>query len=179
MKGHVAAMETKDKAAAATPIEIAAEPADSADAVRCINAYFHELQQRFEHGFDPGSGGYAVKKTDGKGCFLIARRNGEAVGCGELRALDAETGEIKRMWVAPQARGMKLQRLDLKCAQLFIEARTPDEVDAVARLQYGLHAPRASTAHEAEMPAMGARHHLKNGAGFAMFPRAEDRKSVV
>ena len=115
-------METKDKIAAATPIEIAAEPADSADAVRCINAYFHELQQRFEHGFDPGSGGYAVTKTDGKGCFLIARRNGEAVGCGELRALDAETGEIKRMWVAPQARGAGLARRLLEA----LEAQAAD-----------------------------------------------------
>ena len=96
----------------AEPIEIAAEPADSADALRCVEAYYRELGQRFEHGFDPGSGGYASAAAKGaaKGCFLVARRGSQAVGCGELKALDAETGEIKRMWVAPEARGAGLAR---------------------------------------------------------------------
>ena len=99
----------------AEPIEIAEEPAGSADALRCVEAYFRELAARFEQGFDPGRGGYAAApksggKGGGKGCFLVARRGGEAVGCGELTALDTETGEIKRMWVAPQARGEGLAR---------------------------------------------------------------------
>jgi len=96
----------------AETIRIEIEPADSTDAVRCVDAYFRELESRFEHGFDPGSRGYASKaSTNGaQGCFLVARRDGQAVGCGELKALDAETGEIKRMWVAPEARGIGLAR---------------------------------------------------------------------
>lgn len=105
-------METKQTERAAAPVEIASEPADSEDAVRCVEAYFRELDARFERGFDPGAGGYArdAPKDEGKGCFLIARIDGRAVGCGALRALDAETGEIKRMWIAPEARGMGLAR---------------------------------------------------------------------
>src|SRR5690606_21332652 len=85
---------------------------DSADARHCVEAYYRELDRRFEQGFDPGSGGYAggAAKNAGKGCFLVARLDGRPVGCGAVRALDAGTGEIKRMWVAPEARGTGLAR---------------------------------------------------------------------
>ena len=149
-------METKDKTAAAAPIEIAAEPADSTDAVRCVTAYFHELQQRFEHGFDPGSGGYAMSQTGGKGCFLIARRNGEAIDCGELKALDAETGEIKRMWVAPQARGAGL-------AQRLLEA-----LEAQAR-DFGMRRVRLDTNR-----SLGEAQALYRKAGYRQIERYND-----
>ena len=42
-------------------VTIAAEPEDSSDAQRCVAAYFEELDNRFENGFDPGNGGYAGK----------------------------------------------------------------------------------------------------------------------
>ncbi|HEX6887545.1 MAG TPA: GNAT family N-acetyltransferase [Candidatus Nanopelagicales bacterium] len=43
------------------------------------------------------------------GAFLVARdAEGGVVGCAALRALDATTGEVKRMWVAPAARGTGL-----------------------------------------------------------------------
>jgi GNAT superfamily N-acetyltransferase len=37
--------------------------------------------------------------------FFVAYRGDEPVGCGGLRAIDAEHGEIKRMYVAPDHRG--------------------------------------------------------------------------
>jgi putative acetyltransferase len=37
--------------------------------------------------------------------FFVAEVDGAPVGCGGLRQLDAEHGEIKRMYVAPPARG--------------------------------------------------------------------------
>jgi putative acetyltransferase len=40
--------------------------------------------------------------------FFVARYDDVAVGCGAYRVLDAEHGEIKRMFVAPIARGMRL-----------------------------------------------------------------------
>lgn len=105
-------MKTKQTQTASAPIEIASEPADSEDARRCVDAYFHELDRRLELGFDPAGGGYSDSppQDEGKGCFLIARLEGRAVGCGALRALDARTGEIKRMWIAPEARGRGLAR---------------------------------------------------------------------
>ena len=37
--------------------------------------------------------------------WLVAYEDGEPVACGGLRAIDAETGEIKRMFVTARARG--------------------------------------------------------------------------
>lgn len=36
--------------------------------------------------------------------FLVAKRDGELVGCGALRPLDAQRAELKRMYVCPHAR---------------------------------------------------------------------------
>ncbi|MBT8410522.1 MAG: GNAT family N-acetyltransferase [Octadecabacter sp.] len=40
------------------------------------------------------------------GCLVIARRGtGEIVGCGMMKRLDQETGELKRVFVTQEARG--------------------------------------------------------------------------
>src|SRR2546425_13024897 len=39
--------------------------------------------------------------------FFVARREGEAVGCGALRIDSTGYGEVKRMFVHPEARGQK------------------------------------------------------------------------
>lgn len=36
---------------------------------------------------------------------VLALVDGEAVGCGALRSRDSQTGEVKRMFVSPSARG--------------------------------------------------------------------------
>jgi putative acetyltransferase len=41
----------------------------------------------------------------GRGAFLVARLAGRPIGCGAVRRLDDHTVEIKRMFVAPEARG--------------------------------------------------------------------------
>jgi GNAT superfamily N-acetyltransferase len=48
--------------------------------------------------------------ADGRGIFLVVYREGTPVGCGALRVLDAETAEVKRMYVSPTARGKGLAR---------------------------------------------------------------------
>ena len=95
---------------------VAVAPADpgGADARACIAAYLEELRQRFESGFDPGRGPSAApgELVPPKGLFLLARLDGEAVGCAALKATGQGAGEIKRMWVAPAARGLGIaQRL--------------------------------------------------------------------
>jgi GNAT superfamily N-acetyltransferase len=48
--------------------------------------------------------------VEGRGAFLIAYANDRPIGCGALRKLDDATAEIKRMYVAPDARGTGLGR---------------------------------------------------------------------
>jgi len=45
--------------------------------------------------------------------FLVLEDDGRAVACGALRALDAEHGEVKRMYVEPGHRGRGASRLVL------------------------------------------------------------------
>lgn len=40
------------------------------------------------------------------GLFLVARLDGDPVGCGALKVTGSDIGEIKRMWIAPSARGL-------------------------------------------------------------------------
>ena len=55
--------------------------------------------------------------------FFVARVGGMALGCGALRLLDARSGELKRMFVAPEARGLGigsaiLQAIEQRARQL-------------------------------------------------------------
>jgi putative acetyltransferase len=62
---------------------------------------------------EPGANHFGLapgEVAEGRGAFVVAYRDGTPVGCGALRRLDAETGELKRMYVAPAARGTGLGR---------------------------------------------------------------------
>ena len=74
---------------------------------------------------EPGANHFGLKpaQVSGQsGVFLVASLNGTTVGCGAVRLIDAETGELKRMYVAPVARGMGLSKQLVKA--LEAEART-------------------------------------------------------
>src|SRR6266700_759616 len=68
--------------------------------------------ERFEMGFDPTltRSAHAHELTPPAGLLLVARLREEPVGCGALRFHENAIGEIKRMWVAPRARGLGLGR---------------------------------------------------------------------
>jgi GNAT superfamily N-acetyltransferase len=53
------------------------------------------------------------------GVFLLVTRGDAAIGCGAVRSMTRETGEVKRMWIRPDARGEGLgsQLLDALVAQ--------------------------------------------------------------
>ena len=81
------------------------------DAQQAMAAYFAELDHRFAGGFDPGdalaAAGDAFRPPNG--CFVIIRSADTAVaGCAGVQWLDDRTGEVKRMWISPDARGRGL-----------------------------------------------------------------------
>jgi GNAT superfamily N-acetyltransferase len=91
---------------------VTVEDPTTPDARWCIDQYFAELNARFETGFDPAQSisADADELTPPAGALLIARLNGRAIGCGALKFHPDAPAELKRMWVAPEARGLGLGR---------------------------------------------------------------------
>jgi DNA-binding MarR family transcriptional regulator/predicted GNAT family N-acyltransferase len=111
-----AAMAEVERLIRAASIEVVAEAPNSADARRCLDAYFSELAARFEGGYDAATD-HSARADDmapPSGLFVIARLDGDAVGCGGLKRTNKTTGEIKRVWTAPSARGMGVARRVLR-----------------------------------------------------------------
>jgi DNA-binding MarR family transcriptional regulator/GNAT superfamily N-acetyltransferase len=108
----LSAMGEVERLIRAASVEIAAEAPASADARRCLDAYFRELEARFEGGFDASRDPSARidDMAPPSGLFVIARLEGEAVGCGGFKPVDKATGEIKRVWTAASARGLGVAR---------------------------------------------------------------------
>lgn len=100
----VRAMREVERLLTASAISIAPEPPDTAIAAACLRAYFAELDRRFEGGFSPEAASPVSPDL-----LLVARRRGEPVGCGAVK-LHPTFAEIKRLWVAPSARGVGLGR---------------------------------------------------------------------
>jgi GNAT superfamily N-acetyltransferase len=59
----------------------------------------------------------ADEVAEGRGGFFIAYLAGEAVGCGAVRRVEPGVAEIKRMYVAPAARGHGVGRLILNALE--------------------------------------------------------------
>ncbi len=78
----------------------------------CLAAYLSELSRRFDGGFDPALSISAADRelTRPAGLFLLATLHAEPVGCGALKFHRDAPAEVKRMWVAPAARGIGLGR---------------------------------------------------------------------
>ena len=112
----VAAMVEVERLIRAASVKVSAEAPDGADARLCLDAYFRELAARFESGFDAGADDSAPVEdmTPPTGLFVIARLDGDAVGCGGFKRVDKATGEIKRVWTAPSARGIGVARRMLR-----------------------------------------------------------------
>ena len=108
----VEAMGVVERLLTAGLVNVDVEDPASTAARFCIESYFAELDTRFEAGFDPGRSISADvdELTEPAGLLLVARLRGEPIGCGALKLHGREAAEIKRMWVAPSARGLGVGR---------------------------------------------------------------------
>lgn len=95
-----------DRMPEVSSIEIAPEDPAHPDARRCIAAYLAELTRR-DSSFDPATSRRADDEDlrPPAGVLLLARFGAEAVGCVAVTFHGHGPAEVKRMWVAPSARG--------------------------------------------------------------------------
>lgn len=89
---------------------VAAEPLSGPPAQMLIARLNAELTEAYPNPADRAFELTEAQVAPDQGVFLVARLDGEPIGCGALRRLDDGTGELKRMYVAPAARGRGVGR---------------------------------------------------------------------
>jgi hypothetical protein len=88
-------MEAKAGALAIRP-----EAADEPASLELVHRYLEELHERID--LDVCSGDLRAEADAYRppsGAFLVVRQGSVAVGCGAIRSLSGDVGELKRMWV--------------------------------------------------------------------------------
>lgn len=81
-------------------------------ALYCLHEYYSELARRFDTGFDVSLSRdpEAAAMQAPRGAFLLALSDGMPIGCGGLKGSGGPVAEIKRLWIAPSARGLGLSK---------------------------------------------------------------------
>ena len=120
----VEAMGTVERLLTGRLVRVAVADPESAAGAYCLSEYYAELGRRFDGGFDHAVSMAATPEQlrPPAGLFLVATLHGEPVGCGALKLHGRRPAELKRMWVAPRARGLGVGRRLL--AELEEQART-------------------------------------------------------
>ena len=108
----VGAMGEVERLLGAARVKVDFEPPTGDVARQCLESYFRELAERFEGGYDAARDASApdADMAPPAGRFVLARLDGEPVGCGALKRVDERVGEIKRVWVAKPVRGLGVAR---------------------------------------------------------------------
>lgn len=89
------------------------------DARYCLGEYYAELALRFEKGFDVSLSRDpdASDMKRPRGAFMVAISDGLPIGCVGVKGSGGEVAEIKRLWVAPSARGLGLAKRLMTAAE--------------------------------------------------------------
>lgn len=156
----VAAMAEVERLLTASAAELReVDPADP-DVAYCLREFFTEVGRRASTPVSDADIPDAEDMREPHGVFLIAYLKGDPIGCAGLRLHDDELAdefaEVKRMWVAPSARGLGLGRRLLEAVEGHARAK------GVARLRLD------TNEHLAEAIAM------YRSAGYLDIPRYSD-----
>ncbi|WP_282092131.1 helix-turn-helix domain-containing GNAT family N-acetyltransferase [Epibacterium ulvae] len=91
----------------------------SAPAQHCLTAFADELSTRLNLTFDLKQSGdpELAQMKPPFGTFLVARLQGRPLGCVGVKGSGGPCAEIKRMWIAPSARGLGLARSMMTAAE--------------------------------------------------------------
>jgi GNAT superfamily N-acetyltransferase len=133
---------------------ITPERADSADASILIN----ELEAILDPLYPRESRhGYSVEKLLAQGvAFFVLRDNDAPAGCGGIQLFDTAYGELKRMYVRPQFRGLGFGKLLLNHLADYARAHGV----GLLRLETGIHQTAAINLYEGmgfqRIPPFGA-----------------------
>ena len=94
----------------AQAVEILEVHPDSPEARQCLARYYAEIGARFDGGFDPEQSSAPTLDDFAPpgGSFLVMQVDGALVGCGGFKRDPSGAAYLKRMWVAPEARGLGL-----------------------------------------------------------------------
>ena len=108
----VLAMRDVRRLLVAATVQITAVDPEHPDANYCLTEYVAELNKRSTRGFDPSVGATALphEVRPPSGQFFVAYLHDEPAGCGAVKHHADAPDEIKRMWIAPHARGLGLGR---------------------------------------------------------------------
>ena len=124
------------------PTTITLERADTADARTLIAELEAELEPLYPR---ESRHGYSVEKLLAEAVtFFLIRSDDTPAGCGGLKLFGKEYGEVKRMYVRPQFRGLGYARLILD--HLVGYAKNQDV--RLLRLETGIHQRAAIALYE-------------------------------
>ncbi len=101
------------------PVRIEEADPESEAARYCLAEYYAELEKRFEGGFEVGRSRapQSAHMVRPRGAFLVAFAESRPIGCVILKGTGGEVAEIKRLWVAPSARGLGLAKRLMTAAE--------------------------------------------------------------
>lgn len=115
----ISAMGEVERLLIAASVQIIPVDPEHEHACYCLREYVAELNRRSPRRFDPSVGAtalpHAVRPPAGQ--FLVAYLRGDPIGCGAVKHHHDAPAEIKRMWIAPQARGLGLGRRLLRALE--------------------------------------------------------------
>ena len=120
-------------------IAVRVVPCEAPDFTALLSAFEAELEERY-----PGISEDELAETPELALAVVAYRGEVPVGCGALRELEPEVGEVKRVFVAPEARGLGAARRMLD----VLEAQGRALGYRVLRLGTGVRQPEAVALYE-------------------------------